>query len=114
VQRTLPLWPSNVWFMDKLLGAATPVARVSLSVCDSSFKTCEPRSQSFTHDFHASAASVQSTLTTKRIKHTFSMPFSPPHAIQPCSKFQETQRNLTPLGMAIWHRKFHNNQEDNR
>jgi len=35
------------------------------------------------------------------LRHTLSRPFSPPHAIHPCSLFQLTTRCFTPFGMAI-------------
>lgn len=56
--------------MDRLLGAATPLALGSLEFCVSSLSTLRS-------------------------------PVSPPQAIQPWSRFHDTQRSLTPFGMAI-------------
>ena len=54
------------------------------------------------HTNGASARTNADKLKCTTMLYTFKRPLSPPQEIQPCSEFQETHRNPTPLGIAIW------------
>ena len=73
----IPLCPSRLWFMERLLGAAKPFSLTSLPCC------------------------CTSSLST------FRSPSSPPHAIHPCAACQASVVRHMSFGMAICKMQIH-------
>lgn len=96
---TEPLWPSRVWFSERLPPGGPPsfLPFISLPVPPSNRRTFMRAA-----DGYSVTNEHRTKLRSRMLTLTLSKPVSPPHAIQPWSVFHDKHFNFTLFGIAIF------------